>query len=58
MEPDRRYTMRLRGVGLNGGDSISTDIYKNAEEGIGVWDTVDRRFVKRDLVTKEWVPET
>ncbi len=58
MEPDHRYRMRLRAVGLNGGDSFSIDIFKNAQEGLGVWDTVEKRFVKRDPVTKEWVPET
>ena len=55
---EHRYTMRLRAVGLNDGDRFSTDIYKNAEEGLGIWDTVEKRFVKRDPVTNEWVPET
>jgi hypothetical protein len=58
MNEDRRYTMRLRSVGLDGGDSFSTDIFQNAEEGLGVWDTVEKCFVKRDPITKEWVPES
>ena len=53
MNEDRRYTMRLRALN----DSFSTDIFQNAEGSLGVWDTVEKRFVKRDPVTNEWVPE-
>lgn len=55
---DRRYTMRLRSAGLGENDSFSTDIFENAEENLGVWDTVEKRFVKRDPITNEWIPET
>lgn len=55
---DPRYTMRLRNTG---GFTESTQIplsIAGEDESLGVWDTVEKRFVKRDLATKEWVPET
>jgi hypothetical protein len=42
--------------GFNDNDPIPMDIY-GVNDPLGVWDTVDRCFVKRDLVTNEWVPE-
>jgi hypothetical protein len=62
--PDRRYVARLRGLGLKDDRPIVMTldgIVARSENGdlisdMGVWDTVEKRFVKRDD-SGNWVPE-
>jgi hypothetical protein len=55
---DRRYTMRLRNLGGFTEDTQIPLSVAGEDEPLGVWDKVEKRFVKRDPTTKEWVPET
>lgn len=53
-KPDRRYTMRLLNrEPLKPDDPIPHWL---DTDQLGVWDTVEQRFVQRDPATNEWVP--
>lgn len=52
---DRRFRVRLRGMDMN---NIPTCMFEQAEQSLGVWDTIEKCFVTRDAETGHWIPET
>lgn len=54
MQATDRYRMRLRPTPL--GDNDPIDFYDLAFGDVGIWDTIEKRFVKKNE-RGEWVPE-
>ena len=55
MQETQRYRMRLRPMPF--GENNPIDLQDLACGGVGVWDEVEKRFVKKNE-RGEWVPES